>query len=191
MRVLRPEGDALKASNGNLWPMTLTAPGQPPLRTEERDTPAKCVRRTAADPEAAAQCWQGIFSEQRFERPPQPTSTTTPVFSPQDTSEGAKDVNDATPGEDGLRARLLRFVSDDPTATKALGDVINRACSQTASKQAKTSVRHSPYQEAQGCRIGPWQRPPHRTPTSRDQTAFQVRGAQDPQASRRWVCTAV
>ena len=49
-------------------------------------------------------------------------------------------MNDTTPGEDGLRARLLRFVSDDPIAIQALTDGINRACSQTISKQAKTSV---------------------------------------------------
>jgi len=92
MHVLRPKGDAwienfqpkFVANDINrTWATTASHRGK---------RHPKCVRRTAADPEAAAQNWQGTFSEQRFERPPQPqpANTTTPVFSTQDISEGAK-----------------------------------------------------------------------------------------------------
>jgi hypothetical protein len=48
-------------------------------------------------------------------------------------------MEDVTPGQDGFRTRLLTFLSHTSAATY-IADGLNRACSNTLSQQAKSSV---------------------------------------------------
>ena len=99
------------------------------------------LRRTAADPEKTCDFWSAVFSDPRFERPPDPTPAPTPqqLFPLDEVTGAAQNLNDTTPGEDGLRARLLRFLC----GTEAMQHIttgLNRACAMTISDRAKTSV---------------------------------------------------
>lgn len=102
----------------------------------------KYLRRTAANPEVAAQTWAGVFSEPRF--PPPPPTTPSPdthqPFSDSDVSSAMQDLNDTTPGEDGLRARLLKFFTGDSATAELISKGFNSACSSCISTQAKKSI---------------------------------------------------
>ena len=100
------------------------------------------LRRTAADPEQTCEFWSAIFSEEHFERPSAPLPTTRPqeTFSTHDIMNASQDMNDTTPGEDGLRARLLNFLCDSTDAMTHIATGLNRACNRTISDRAKTSV---------------------------------------------------
>ena len=102
----------------------------------------KYMRRTAADPDKTCEYWQGIFSEPRFERPPTPEANAAyqQTFQVEDIKRAIQDMSDTTPGEDGLRTRLLTFLRDDPDAIGSISRGLNRACALTISDRAKTSI---------------------------------------------------
>jgi hypothetical protein len=102
----------------------------------------KYMRRTAADPVETCAVWQAVFSDTRFDRPPQPQpeSPTTAIFTTEHASSAIKEMNDTTPGEDGLRAKLLNFLCSDPSCLASITTGLNRACASTLSDRAKTSV---------------------------------------------------
>ena len=100
------------------------------------------MRRTAADPHKNFTYWQGIFSDQRFDRPlpPQPIPSSHGIFSDDDVSKTIQAMEDTTPGEDGLRTRLLNFLHMEPDIVTSITSGLNRACALTISDRAKTSV---------------------------------------------------
>ena len=51
-----------------------------------------------------------------------------------------QDLNDTTPGEDGLRARLLKFFAGDSEIAQLIANGLNRAASSSISDRAKRSV---------------------------------------------------
>ena len=103
---------------------------------------AKYMRRTAADPDQTCAVWQAVFSDTRFDRPPQPQPAppSSVVFNTDDAKSAIKDMNDTTPGEDGLRAKLLNFLGNDPSCLASIAAGLNRACALTLSDRAKKSV---------------------------------------------------
>ena len=102
----------------------------------------KYMRRTAADPDETCAVWQAVFSDTRFDRPPQPqpTPTSSVVFTTANASSAIKAMSDTTPGEDGLRTKLLNFLCSDPSCLTSITAGLNRACALTLSDRAKTSV---------------------------------------------------
>jgi hypothetical protein len=102
----------------------------------------KFMRRTAADPDKTCAVWQAVFSDTRFDHPPQPQPTppSRVILTTDSASCAIKEMNDTTPGEDGLRAKLLNFLGSDPSCLKSITTGLNRACALTLSDRAKTSV---------------------------------------------------
>ena len=99
------------------------------------------LRHAAGDPDTSCEFWSGIFSESRFPpvEPPQPTSTDVEFLNTSRVNDAIAEMEDVTPGQDGLRTRLLTFLSHT-TAASYIADGLNRACNNTLSHQAKSSV---------------------------------------------------
>lgn len=102
-------------------------------------------RRVALDPEAMVEFWSGLFMESRFDRPDPPAPQQNLghedqlVSSLEDMREAMAALNDTSPGMDGLRARLLKFIRGGRCADLIMKG-INRACQLTISTKAKSSV---------------------------------------------------
>jgi len=102
-------------------------------------------RRVALDPDDAVEFWSGLFMESRFNRPdpPNPQSDRecgeSLVSSIKDMREAMAAMNDTSPGMDGFRARLLKFIRGGNCAEHIMKG-INRSCQLTISTKAKSSV---------------------------------------------------
>lgn len=101
------------------------------------------VKRVAADPDAAADFWTGVFMEPRFDRPDPPSADPSreDVFqSSREISAAISKMNDTAPGQDGLRACLLTFLKSSSVAMDNIKKGFNHACRLTISDRAKSSV---------------------------------------------------
>jgi len=69
-------------------------------------------RHVAANPETTREYWAGIFTVSRFPplQPPPPTSSPASFFTTNHINAGIAAVEDRTPGEDGLLAKVLTFL---------------------------------------------------------------------------------
>jgi hypothetical protein len=99
------------------------------------------LRHTAGDPDTFCEFWCGIFTDSRFQpvQSPPPSQADVPFVDTDKVNDGIAEMEDVTPGQDGFRTRLLTFLSHT-SAASYIADGLNRACSNTLSRQAKSSV---------------------------------------------------
>jgi len=102
----------------------------------------KYLRRVATDPDAAAGFWQTIFTDHRFPalEPQEPQSNRCDVFTTEVVTEAIANMEDNSPGEDGLRLRLLNFLRTENGIMNFLCKGLNNASRLTLSNRAKASV---------------------------------------------------
>ena len=100
---------------------------------------ARYLRRVAASPDAMVQFWQGHFTDPHSPRPPapQPEPQQPPLFTSFDINRAILNMEDKTPGPDGLRVALLKLIGAD--VAELLADAFNQASQRGLDNQAKTS----------------------------------------------------
>jgi len=102
-------------------------------------------RRVAGDPDDTVEFWSGLFMESRFDKPDPPAPQPDVghgehlVSSVDSVREAMAAMHDTSPGQDGFRAKLLKFIRGGSCAELIMKG-INRACQLTISMHAKSSV---------------------------------------------------
>jgi len=102
----------------------------------------KFLRRVATDPDAAAGFWQAIFTDPRFPAldPQEPQPDGADIFTTEVVTDAIASMEDNSPGQDGLRLRLLNFLRTENGIMNFLCEGLNNASKLTLSNRAKASV---------------------------------------------------
>lgn len=100
---------------------------------------ARYLRRVAANPDDMINFWQGHFTDLNYPRPPapEPEPHQPPLFTEFDINQAVLNMEDKTPGPDGLRVAMLKILGEDVAAL--LAGIFNRTSRQGIGDQAKTS----------------------------------------------------
>lgn len=100
---------------------------------------ARYLRRVAANPDRMVEFWEAHFTDAKHPRPPapQPQPHLHNIFNEFDVNQATLNMEDNSPGPDGLRVAFLKMVGE--SVARVLAEIFNRAARVGIDEEAKTS----------------------------------------------------